>query len=279
MEEGAHRQALPAGTRLQNHRVLGVLGIGGFGVTYLAEHVTLGQRAAIKEYLPNEFAVREGATVHPKSEADRGDFEWGLKRFLDEARTLARFEHPNVVRVRDHFEANGAACIVMDYEEGEPLDALLAHRGALAEAQLLRILLPVVDGLREVQAAGFLHRDVKPSNVFVRRSDEAPVEAPPWSRDETSGCARPCARSRLQTPDSAAPTPSRSNPSPASHWTQRPCPQHTLVESLSHLPAIGPRSNLSPSTPIRCPASGSSNPHGVRNQRPIRWLNQFAAPA
>ena len=134
MEEGAHRQALPAGTRLQNHRVLGVLGIGGFGVTYLAEHVTLGQRAAIKEYLPNEFAVREGATVHPKSEADSGDFEWGLKRFLDEARTLARFEHPNVVRVRDHFEANGAACIVMDYEEGEPLDALLARRGALAEA-------------------------------------------------------------------------------------------------------------------------------------------------
>ena len=175
MEERTHKQALPAGYRLQNFRVLRVLGVGGFGVTYLAEHITLGQQAAIKEYLPNEFAVREGATVHPKSEADRADFEWGLQRFLDEAQTLARFEHRNVVRVRDYFEANRTAYIVMDYEEGEPLDRLLARHGRLTEAQLQRVLLPIIDGLREVHAAGFLHRDIKPSNVFVRRSDETPV--------------------------------------------------------------------------------------------------------
>ena len=175
MEERTHKQALPAGYRLQNFRVLRVLGVGGFGVTYLAEHITLGQRAAIKEYLPNEFAVREGATVHPKSEADRADFEWGLQRFLDEAKTLARFEHRNVVRVRDYFEANRTAYIVMDYEEGEPLDRLLERHGRLTEAQLQRVLLPIIDGLREVHAAGFLHRDIKPSNVFVRRADETPV--------------------------------------------------------------------------------------------------------
>ena len=175
MEERTHKQALPAGYRLQNFRVLRVLGVGGFGVTYLAEHITLGQQAAIKEYLPNEFAVREGATVHPKSEADRADFEWGLQRFLDEAQTLARFEHRNVVRVRDYFEANRTAYIVMDYEEGEPLDRLLERHGRLTEAQLQRVLLPIVDGLREVHAAGFLHRDIKPSNVFVRRADETPV--------------------------------------------------------------------------------------------------------
>ena len=175
MAERTHKQALPAGTRLQNYRVVGVLGVGGFGVTYLAEHVTLGQKAAIKEYLPNEFAVREGATVHAKSEGDREDFEWGLRRFLDEAKTLARFEHRNVVRVRDYFEANRTAYIVMDYEEGEPLDKLLERHGHLTEAQLKRVLLPIVEGLKEVHAAGFLHRDIKPSNVYVRRSDESPV--------------------------------------------------------------------------------------------------------
>ena len=170
-----HKQALPSGYELGGYRLLDVLGVGGFGVTYLARHGTLGHRVAIKEYLPNEFAVRDGTIVHPKSVADREDFEWGLVRFLDEAKTLARFEHRNLVRVRDYFEANRTAYIVMDYEEGEPLSRLLESHGTLTDAQLRRILLPIVEGLREVHAAGYLHRDIKPSNVFVRRSDESPV--------------------------------------------------------------------------------------------------------
>ena len=175
MPDSDHKQALPPGHQLGRYRLLGVLGVGGFGVTYLGEHISLGHRVAIKEYLPNEFAVREGATVHPKSPADREDFEWGLTRFVDEARTLTRFRHPNLVRVSDYFEANNTAYIVMDYEDGEPLDVLLERHGTLTEAQLKRVLLPVVDGLRQVHAAGFLHRDIKPSNLFVRRSDETPV--------------------------------------------------------------------------------------------------------
>ena len=175
MTDSDHKQALPPGYQLGHYRLLEVLGVGGFGVTYLGEHVSLGHRVAVKEYLPNEFAVREGATVHPKSPADREDFEWGLARFVDEARTLTRFRHPNLVRVSDYFEANSTAYIVMDYEDGEPLDKLLDRRGTLTEAQLKRVLLPVADGLRQVHAAGFLHRDVKPSNIFVRRSDETPV--------------------------------------------------------------------------------------------------------
>ena len=175
MPDSDHKQALPPGHQLGHYRLLDVLGVGGFGVTYLGEHVSLGHRVAVKEYLPNEFAVREGATVHPKSPADREDFEWGLTRFVDEARTLTRFRHPNLVRVSDYFEANSTAYIVMDYEDGEPLDALLQRHGTLTEAQLKRVLLPVADGLRQVHAAGFLHRDIKPSNIFVRRSDETPV--------------------------------------------------------------------------------------------------------
>ena len=170
-----HRQALPPGHRVGQCRLLGVLGVGGFGVTYLGEHAGIGHRVAVKEYFPNEFAVRDGATVQPKSPADREGFEWGLSRFVDEARTLSRFRHPNLVRVSDCFKANNTAYIVMDYEDGEPLDVLLGRRGTLTEAQLRRVVLPIADGLRQVHAAGFLHRDVKPANIHIRRSDESPV--------------------------------------------------------------------------------------------------------
>ena len=170
-----HKQALPPGFRLGSYRVVRVLGAGGFGVTYLCEHGGLGVTVAVKEYLPNDIAVRSGNAVAPKSAADREGYRWGLSRFLDEARTLARFEHRNVVRVRDYFEANGTAYIVMDYEDGEPLDRVLERKGTLTEAQIKRVLLPIVAGLRQMHAAGFLHRDVKPANIFIRRSDESPV--------------------------------------------------------------------------------------------------------
>ena len=170
-----HKQALPLGFRLGSYRVVRVLGAGGFGVTYLCEHGGLGVMVAVKEYLPSGIAVRTGNVVVPKSPADREGYQWGLSRFLDEARTLARFEHRNVVRVRDVFEANRTAYIVMDYEDGEPLDRVLERKGTLTEAQLKRMLLPIVDGLRQVHAAGFLHRDVKPPNIFIRRSDQSPV--------------------------------------------------------------------------------------------------------
>ena len=170
----AYKQALPNGTKLRGYRFDDVLGAGGFGITYRGVHESLGS-VAIKEYFPNELAVRDGRAVQSKSTADREDFDLGLDRFLQEARTLASFTHRNIVRVRDCFEVNDTAYIVMDYEGGEPLDILLQGRRTLTEAQLDRVLLPVVDGLRIVHAAGFLHRDIKPANIFVRRSDESPV--------------------------------------------------------------------------------------------------------
>jgi len=170
-----HRHALPAGHALGSHRVVSVLGVGGFGVTYLAEHTALGHQVAVKEFLPNDIAVRHEATVQPKSVKDREDFDWGLKRFLEEARILAGLRHPNLVRVLDFFEANGTAYIVMDYEDGASLAELLERRGTLTESQLLRVVLPLVEGLKAVHAAGYLHRDIKPSNIYIRRSDESPV--------------------------------------------------------------------------------------------------------
>ena len=96
----------------------------------------------------------------------------GLGPVSGRGEDVARFEHPNVVRVRDCFEANTTTYIVMDYEDSEPLDALLQRHGALTKAQLKRVLLPVADGLRQVHAAGFLHRDIKPVNIYVRRSKD-----------------------------------------------------------------------------------------------------------
>ena len=170
-----YRHALPAGYQLHSYRVKRVLGVGGFGVTYLAEHTRLGHDVALKEYMPNEFAVREGTTVHPKSRSDRDDFQWGLTRFLDEAKILIKFKHPNLVRVMDYFDTNNTAYFAMEYEVGEPLDQVLRRRGHLTEPQLRNLILPVVNGLKVVHQAGYLHRDIKPANIFVRREDESPV--------------------------------------------------------------------------------------------------------
>ena len=175
MPSATHRHALPAGCQLGNYKIGRVLGVGGFGITYLGEHLSLGHPVAVKEYLPNEFATRDGATVRPKSATDQNSFDWGRARFLDEARMLTRFRHPNIVRVSDYFEANNTAYIVMDYEDSQPLDVLLEQHGTLTETQLRRVVLPVADGLRQVHAAGCLHRDIKPTNIFVRRADESPV--------------------------------------------------------------------------------------------------------
>lgn len=175
MSGSKYKQALPRGSLLNDHRLLEVLGVGGFGVTYLGERVGDGRLAAIKEYLPNEFAVRDGSGVYPKSAVDQEGFDWGLKRFVDEAETLARFRHPNLVQVENCFKDNNTAYIVMQYEDGKPLDSLLGKQGTLTETLLKSLLLPLADGLRQVHAENFLHRDIKPANVYVRRADESPV--------------------------------------------------------------------------------------------------------
>lgn len=164
-----HVNALPAGTRLAEYEVVDVLGTGGFGITYRAWDTTLEKYVAIKEYLPRDFATRTNTrTVVPTSQADRADYEWGLTRFLDEARTLARFDHPHVNKVHRHFEAHGTAYLVLEYVEGETLSAVLERRGRLDEAQIEGLLTDVLSGLEEVHAAGFVHRDLKPGNLMVR---------------------------------------------------------------------------------------------------------------
>ena len=166
MEQG---NALAVGTRLGGYEVLAVLGRGGFGITYRAYDPSLNKVVAIKEYLPGEFAMRTtDSRVGPTSEADRKDYEWGLARFVDEARTLARFDHPHVNRVYRFFEANGTAYMVLEYVEGEVLSARLRQVGPLTEEEVARLLADVLSGLEAVHEAGYVHRDLKPGNLMVR---------------------------------------------------------------------------------------------------------------
>jgi len=170
-----YRNALPVQAALHEYRIEQVLGVGGFGMTYLARDTHLDKQVAIKEYLPVELAMRAGdGTVQPASTEREADYKWGLERFLQEARTLAKFSHPHIVRVARYFEANATAYMVMEYERGEPLKSLMAGTPQMPEAQLRRILEPILDGLAAVHAAGFLHRDIKPDNIFIR-ADGTPV--------------------------------------------------------------------------------------------------------
>ena len=175
MSRDQHRNALRPGHRIQWYEIRRVLGQGGFGITYLAIDTNLDQEVAVKEYLPIELAVRDGDhTVHPASGQHGEQFQWGKDRFISEARTLARFKHPNIVRVFSVFEAMNTAYMVMEYERGESLQDKLAGRRTMDEPELLKIALPIMDGLATVHDAGFIHRDVKPANIFVRE-DGSPV--------------------------------------------------------------------------------------------------------
>ena len=168
---------LPVGYILSDYKIEKVLGHGGFGVTYLAIETELSRRVAIKEYFPKDFAVRGGNfKVHPANnpEAQNG-FSWGLQRFLEEAKTLTLFTHPNIIAVRRYFKKNGTAYLVMDYCDGDSLDKIMKERKApLSKAALDKILLPLLSGLAEVHRHNILHRDIKPANLYIRE-DGSPV--------------------------------------------------------------------------------------------------------
>lgn len=170
-----HRNALPEGHRIHWYVIRRMLGQGGFGITYLAEDTNLGRPVAIKEYLPEDMAFRENdASVHPLSPRIAESYNWGLDRFISEAQTLARFKHPNIVHVFSVFRENNTAYMIMEYEQGQGLDRILKERKTLPERELLNMLLPLLDGLEQVHGFGFIHRDIKPPNIYIRE-DGSPV--------------------------------------------------------------------------------------------------------
>ena len=171
-----HVHALPLGSHLGEYRLDEVLGSGGYGITYRAYDAHLDKYMAIKEYLPGDIATRtEEITVVPLSNAHARDYNWGLEEFLDEARTLARFKHPNLNEVYRYFEANGTAYMVLEYIHGETLEERLNREMRLSEQALRQLLEEVLSGLAVVHKANYVHRDIKPDNLILREEDGSAV--------------------------------------------------------------------------------------------------------
>ena len=188
-----HPAALPKGHRIGEYEIVRVLGAGGFGVTYLAFDHQLDGPVALKEYFPAEAARREsGWRVAPATTGSKALFTWGLDRFIEEARSLHRLRHVNVVRAYRYVQAYGTAYIVMEYVEGESLQQILRVRDCLTPDAWRRWLDPLIDGLAHVHGHGYLHRDIKPANIMIRAADGTPVLI-------DFGGARVAARGRTHT--------------------------------------------------------------------------------
>jgi serine/threonine protein kinase len=162
-------------TLLHEQYLIGrALGDGGFGITYLSWDLGLESRLAIKEYMPNGVAGRSGgeSKVIPYTEQTKQEFEWGLDRFLEEARTLKKFStHPGIVAVDTVFKDNGTAYLVMEFLDGVTFEEFLNRRGGrITFETAMRVVLPSMDALAAVHAEGILHRDISPDNIYLTRS-------------------------------------------------------------------------------------------------------------
>ncbi len=167
-----YRNALPENYTLHWYAIDSVLGRGGFGITYLARDTNLNQPVAIKEFLPTDLAFRASdETIQPLSNQHAETYQWGLGRFLTEARTLAKFKHPNIVLIHSVFEANNTAYIVMEYETGQSLGEAYNGGRITTEEEFTRLLLSLMDGVECMHAQGFVHRDIKPSNIYLRENN------------------------------------------------------------------------------------------------------------
>jgi hypothetical protein len=168
--------ALAEGTRLGEFEITGLVGEGGFGIVYLAYDHSLQRRIALKEYMPSALAARTGtATVAVRSARHAETFQAGLRSFINEARLLAQFDHPSLVKVYRFWEANGTAYMVMPFYEGLTLKETLQKLGKPPDENWLKDLLrPLIDALAIIHREQCFHRDIAPDNILILK-DGRPV--------------------------------------------------------------------------------------------------------
>ncbi len=193
---------LAVGTVLDNkYQIQEVLGQGGFGITYLANDPTLQRMVAIKELFPDGSSrALDGSFVPPSSSLD---FLETKKRFIDEARVLAQFNHPSIVRIFDVFAANETAYLVMEALDGETLGSRIQRRGVMSEKVVEYIAQELCDALEVVHAGGLLHRDIKPENVFL--TNDKRVVLIDFGSARTFKSGQVMQHTQLVTPGYAAP--------------------------------------------------------------------------
>jgi serine/threonine protein kinase len=169
--------ALPNGTRLDEFELTRRIGEGGFSIVYLAWDHSLDRKVAVKEYMPGSLAARVSVTqIRPRSERHRETFEAGLKSFINEAKLLARFDHPALVKVYRFWEANGTAYLVMPLYDGTTLkEAVRKMPQRPDEAWLLGLLAPLTAALNVIHAEHCYHRDIAPDNVMLLADGGKPL--------------------------------------------------------------------------------------------------------
>ncbi|WP_428424869.1 serine/threonine protein kinase [Methylibium sp.] len=163
------RSALPPGTRLGEMEILRVVAIGGFGIVYLARDHSLDRDVAVKEFMPSQLVGRsQGQRVTVRSTSKAETFALGLQSFVNEAKLLAKFSHPAMVKVYRFWEANGTAYMAMPYLRGPTLtDVRCSMSEPPTEVWLRSVIDPLLDALAMLHSEGFYHRDIAPDNVLV----------------------------------------------------------------------------------------------------------------
>jgi len=161
--------ALPVGTRLGEFEILKVLGVGGFGIVYLAMDHALDRLVAVKEYMPSMMAARgRGTEVSLRSSMHQDTFNIGLRSFVNEAKLLARFNHPSLVKVYRFWEANGTAYMAMPFYPGRTLkDERRAMLQTPDESWLRGLVDPLLGAMEVLHKESVYHRDIAPDNILL----------------------------------------------------------------------------------------------------------------